>query len=49
MGSQQANLFSGTFSGEERTIKGEKQEARPPAKKNEVRKTDKKVNLQDFM
>jgi len=52
MGSQQANLFSEAFSGEEDTLRGQrasKEEQSKPAKKSEVKKTDKMVSLQDFM
>jgi len=48
MGSQQSNLFSGAFSGEE-SIKGGKEKVGPETKKDGVKKTDKKVSLQDFM
>jgi DNA polymerase I len=48
LGSQQANLFNDAFAGEE-SIKGDRGSARTEAKKGEVKKTDKKVSLQDFM
>jgi hypothetical protein len=48
-GSQQAGLFSSAFSGEESSIKGEPQKETPKERKDGVKKTDKKVSLQDFM
>jgi DNA polymerase I len=47
-GSQQSDLFSGFGEGAD-TIPGSKGDASAPAKKDEVRKTEKKVSLQDFM
>jgi DNA polymerase I len=48
-GSQQVDLFSSSFSGEENSIKGDREKDQPKEKKEGVRKTEKKVNLQDFM
>ncbi len=48
-GSQQVDLFSGAFSGEESSIKGEQGKEQPKEKKDGVKKTEKKVSLQDFM
>ncbi len=48
-GSQQVDLFSNAFSGEESSIKGDREKDQPKEKKEGVRKTEKKVNLQDFM
>jgi DNA polymerase I len=48
-GSQQVDLFSNAFSGEESSIKGDRGTEQPKGKKDGVKKTEKKVNLQDFM